>query len=310
VTGASGFVGRRLADALAAQGQDVLGFGRRPLAYVGKKGWRDYRHWDLTIGPLAVEREPEAVVHCAAMVADWGPETLFERTNVDGTRAVLASFPRCRRFVHLSSASVYDPRRPKRFIREDAPLPKRYLDGYSLSKRRAESVVLEIRPDAVVLRPHAVYGPGDPTLMPRLLAARRAGRLLAIGNGRNHVSLTHVDNLIQAVALSLRSTASGIFNVADRETPTLREIMATVNRAIGGRGVIFIPRALASGAALASEVIARVRRSAAAPLLTRYAVAQLSTEYTLDISRARTILRYQPARSYQDAIQEVIGGGC
>src|SRR5262249_56307236 len=107
-----------------------------------------------------------------------------------------------------------------------------------------------------------------------------------------------------------RSTARGIFNVADRETPTLREIMATVNRAIGGRGVIFIPRALASGAALASEAIARVRRSAAAPLLTRYAVAQLSTDYTLDISRACTILGYQPARSYQDAIQEVIGGGC
>ena len=63
----------------------------------------------------------------------------------------------------------------------------------------AEREVGRHRRGAVILRPHAVYGPGDTTLLPRLLHARRLGRLIAVGDGRNRISLTHVDNLVQAV---------------------------------------------------------------------------------------------------------------
>jgi len=306
VTGASGFIGGRVADTLAAHGHEVVGFGRRPLDNVAGRGWVGYRSWDLTSGPLAEESTPDAVVHCAGAVADWGPSSLFERTNVGGTRAVLASFPRSRRFVYVSTASVYDPGRPKRFITEDAPLPTRYLNAYSSSKRRAESLVTADRPDAVVLRPHAVYGPGDPTLLPRLLAARRRGRLLGLGSGRNHISLTHVDNLVHAIELAIASEARGIFNVADAETPTLRQILATVDRALGGRGVVFIPKLLASGASVLCESIARLRGTSQAPMLTRYIVAQLTSEYTLDIDRARRILGYRPFRGYDEAMEEAI----
>lgn len=310
VTGASGFIGGRVADALAARGDEVVGFGRRPLGDVARRGWVDYRSWDLTSGPLADEWTPDAVVHCGGTVADWGPPSLFERTNVDGTRAVLASFPESRRFVYLSTASVYHPRHPKRFITEDAPLPTRYLNAYSSSKRRAESLVSAARPDAVVLRPHAVYGPGDPTLLPRLLAARRRGRLLACGSGRNHISLTHVDNLVQAIELAIASEARGTFNVADAEIPTLREILATIDRALGGRGVVFIPKLLATAASVVYEGIARLRRTSQAPMLTRYIVAQLTSEYTLDINRARRILGYRPFRGFDEAIEEAINGRC
>lgn len=310
VTGASGFIGGRVADVLAAHGHEVMGFGRQPLGDVARRGWIGYRSWDVTSGPLADEWMPDAVVHCAGRVSDWGSSSLFERTNVDGTRAVLASFPHSRRFVYISTASVYDPRRPKRFISEDAPLPSRYLNAYSSSKRRAESLLGDARPDAVVLRPHAVYGPGDPTLLPRLLAARRRGHLLACGSGRNRVSLTHVDNLVHAIELAIASEARGIFNIADAETPTLREILATVNRVLGGRGAVFIPKLVARGAAVVYEGIARLRRTSEAPMLTRYIVAQLTSEYTLDIDRARRILGYRPFRGYPAAIEEAINGRC
>lgn len=308
VTGASGFVGGRVADTLAAHGHHVIGFGRRSLGDVSQRGWREYRSWDLTRGPLPAGCGPDAVVHCAGAVADWGPPALFETTNVEGTRRVLTSFPHSGRFVHVSTASVYDPRQPKRYVTEDAPLPTRYLNDYALSKRRAESLVRAARPDAVVLRPHAVYGPGDPTLLPRLLKARRHGRLLACGSGRNHVSLTHVDNLVHAIELAIASDAQGIFNIADAEAPTLREILATVDRATGGRGVVFIPKRLATCAALVLESIARLRKSTQAPMLTRYIVSQLATEYTIDISRARRLLGYRPVRAYHEAIGEAIDG--
>lgn len=310
VTGASGFIGGRVADTLAANGHEVMGFGRRPLDNVAGRGWVNYRSWDLTNGPLAEDWTPDVVVHCAGTVTDWGPSSLFQRTNVDGTRAVLTSFPHSRRFIHISTASVYNPRGPKRFITEDARLPTRYLNAYSSSKRWAESLVSDARPDAVVLRPHAVYGPGDPTLLPRLLAARRRGRLLALGSGRNHISLTHIDNLVHAIEVAIASEASGIFNVADAETPTLREILATVDRAIGGRGVVFIPKLLASGASVVYEGIARLRRMSQAPMLTRYIVAQLTSEYTLDINRARRILGYRPFRRYNEAIEEAVNERC
>jgi nucleoside-diphosphate-sugar epimerase len=300
VTGATGFVGGRLVPELTRRGHYVLAYGRRPAADL--PAGAVYTAWDLAAGPLASAPDVDAVVHCAACVADWGDDAAFVAANVDGTRAVLDTFRGAARVVHLSTASVYDPWAGKDRVVEDAPYAARYPNMYARTKVLAEEVVRRSGRPAVILRPHAVYGPGDRTLLPRVLAARRLGWLLAVGNGRNRVSVTHVDNLVHAIVSALEAEPrAGIFNIADPLAPSLDDLLRTLLRRLGlPARVAYVPRGLARPLAATLEAGYRLACVSHPPLLTRYIVTQLSQEYTLDIGRAQRVLGYQPAFTYLD----------
>jgi nucleoside-diphosphate-sugar epimerase len=199
----------------------------------------------------------------------------------------------------MSSASVYDPWVPKDLVREDASPPRRWLNGYGKTKRAAEELVFRLRPDAAVLRPHAVYGPGDTTLLPRVLRARLAGRQLAVGDGRNRVTLTAITNLVDGVAAALRQPeASGPFNIGDPDTPTVAEVFEYLLHSLGlPVSIAWIPRAVAWRAAIVSERLAGPRE----PLLSRYTVNQMSLNFTLNLDRARRELGWEPKQTYRSA---------
>jgi nucleoside-diphosphate-sugar epimerase len=292
VTGASGFAGGAVCRALA--GHEVFAFGRRDLQIPGAS----YRQWDITAGPLSDAPAVDAVIHCAGTVTDWAPAHEFFATNVDGTRNVLASFPAAR-FVHVSTASVYDPFRPTIMATEDQAPVRRYLNAYGASKAAAERLVLDAmahRP-AIILRPHAIYGPGDPTLLPRVLSAVRGQRLFAVGDGRQRLSLTSVANLAQACILAACGpVARGIFNVTDASPVLLDQALRAI---LAERGIeaepAYLPRRVVWPAATVAEAAFRLARSKNPPSLTRYAVSHLAVERTLDITVARAHLSYRPA---------------
>ncbi|MFD0541225.1 NAD-dependent epimerase/dehydratase family protein [Actinomadura luteofluorescens] len=133
VTGASGFVGGAVCRALASEGTAVLAFGRRPAVAPGRVGGAPYRSWDLTRGPLPDAPAVDAVVHCAGSVTDWGPSAALFAANLTGTRNALGSFPGAR-FVHVSTASVYDPFTPSVMAREDEAPVRRYMNAYGASR--------------------------------------------------------------------------------------------------------------------------------------------------------------------------------
>lgn len=301
VTGASGFVGGRVAVALVARGAHVEAHGRRPVHRIEGA---TYTAWDIAEGPLANAPRVDAVVHCAGMVSDWGPRRDFVRCHVDGTAHVLASFPEPCPVLLVSSASVYDPFVAKHMCREDAPMASRYLNAYSETKARSEQLV-RMRSRHVVLRPHAIYGPGDRVLVPRILEAFRGGRLLAAGDGNNLVSLTHVDNLVDASLLALeallRGDAGGVFNIADdmplRIDDVLRAVLAATGRS---PRLAYLPRALAYGLGAVLELVCAALRAKQGPRLTRYRVVQIADEYTLDLRRAKALLGYAPTRNVHD----------
>ena len=300
VTGASGFVGSSIARALAANGHRVMSYGRRPLGAV-RTTLPDYHTWDIARGPIATPHV-DAVIHCAAMVGDWGSGRAYHAVNVRGTHAVLESFASAARFIHVSTTSVYSDDVPVVNVDEDAPIGDCAHSAYGRSKAEAERVVLTAGRPVIVLRPQVVYGPGDTTLLPRLLAAERFGRLPVPGTGRNRLSVTHVENLVIAVERALHArVVRGVFNVSDAESPTVDALLTTVLARIGSRARLrYVPRRTAWKAATMCEWLWRTGRLKQPPPLTRYVVAQLADEHTVDITRAREQLGYLPRWGYRD----------
>jgi nucleoside-diphosphate-sugar epimerase len=280
VTGAAGFVGSAVCRAATAAGHEVHAFTRRD--------------WDLRSGPLPGPPRVDAVVHAGALVTDWGPATPIWRTNVDGTAHVAASFPGTR-LVFVSTASVYDPFTPTVDAHESQAPVTRYLTAYAASKAAAERL-LSGRPDTVILRPHAVYGPGDPTLLPRILAAVRGNTLLVPGTGRSPHSLTSLDNLVAAVLLACVPTApAGTYNVADAAPVALDDALS---RLLAERGlpvrIRHLPLRPSWTIAGLLEATYRLARSSRPPRLTRYAISHLALERTLDLTAARERLGFHP----------------
>ncbi|MDI1463460.1 NAD-dependent epimerase/dehydratase family protein [Catellatospora sp. KI3] len=295
VTGASGFVGGAVCRALTGAGHEVVGFGRRPSPGPGHLGAARYRQWDLTGGPLADPPPVDAVVHCAGTVSDWGPRREFFAVNVGGTANALATWPGVR-FVHVSTASVYDPRRPTVMAAEHLAPVGRYLNAYGESKAAAERVVSTADRPAIVLRPHAIYGPGDPTLLPRVLAAVRGRWLPAVGDGRQLISLTSVGNLAQACVLAACGPVErGVFNVTDAAPVPLDDSLRAI---LAARGItahpVYLPLRAVWLPATVVEALYRLVRYPRPPRLTRYAISHLAVERTLDITAARDQLGYRP----------------
>jgi nucleoside-diphosphate-sugar epimerase len=268
VTGASGFCGAEVARQAAARGDDVICVGRRP----GPVG----RHvfWD------AARETPDlagadVVLHLAAAVGDPRPgpaaEAAFRAVNVDGTRRLLDAAGR-RPVVWVSSASVYRPGRYFGPVREDHPVDGQRT-AYGRTKAAGERLALTA--GAVVLRPRAVYGPGDPHLLPRLRRTVHGGRAWLPGPDVP-LSLTAVGTLAEA-CLVAPDWPAGAYNVADAVVYR-RDAAVT---AVLGVPVAHVPVA----AARALAAVAGVRRE---PVLTRYAVDQLTDGLVLDLGRART----------------------
>lgn len=288
VTGASGFVGGAVCRAAVARGWQVYGFGRRRAVDPARLGGAPYLPWDLTLGPPP-QVALDALIHCAGSVTDWGPPQEIWRANLTGTRNALTAFPQAR-FVHVSTASVYDPYTPTVMAAEHEAPVRRYANAYGASKAAAEHAVAG---RAVILRPHAVYGPGDTTLLPRLLRSVRGRALLAVGDGRQRISLTSVGNLVQACLLAVEAPA-GVYNVTDREPVVLDDALRSVlrERRIDAEPR-YLPYRLAHRIAAVAETVASV--TGRPPRLTRYAVGHLAVERTLGISAALDRLGYDPA---------------
>jgi nucleoside-diphosphate-sugar epimerase len=303
VTGASGFVGSKAADWLEARGHEVLRFGRRPAERIPEPARATYRSWDIESGPLADAPAVDAVVHCAGAVDDWGTFEPFRRANVDGTRAVLETWPEAR-FVHVSSASAYDPNADHSLVVETMADPAdvadtervQWLNAYGRTKRMSENVVAtEAGERSIILRPHAVYGPGDTQLLPRLVSRIRFGRLVVAGSKDVRVSLTHVDNFSYAIGLAIESDATGAFNISDPTTPTLHECLTTVLRVLGKpERIAWLPTGPVNVLAFAMEAACGFGRGPKPPI-TRFQLSHLTRDFVYDLAKAREQLGYAPA---------------
>ena len=318
VTGASGFVGGHLAEALLARGTTVRAVYRRerPPAFLEELRGRGAELLRLDLCSAAGAREAVAgvdgVVHVAALAHYWGTREEFLRQNYDLTVGLLgaAKAAGCRAFVFTSSTVVHGfGSHPD--TREEGPyLP--LWHPYAQSKRLAEEHVLARNAPGfrtAVVRPSNVYGPRDTTMSARILEALNSGALIRIGKGDGRVALVYVDDLVQALILALEREESGglAFNITSGDSVTLAEVFEHAFRLMGIRPRrVTLPAWLAYAAAGALEGAYGLVGSRTAPPLARFLVAQLANDYNFRIDRARRLLGYSPAVDWREGIERTL----
>jgi nucleoside-diphosphate-sugar epimerase len=329
VTGGTGFLGRRLVERLLAEGRRVAILGRTPAPDLEKRGARFIRaSLDDAAAVGAACAGIETVFHLAAKVGIWGRYDDFFRINVVGTRSLLEG---CRahgvtRLVHTSTPSVVYNGRDLAGVDESLPLTTACPSSYPLTKAIAEREVLAANSVAlrtVALRPHLIWGVGDPHLVPRIAERARARRLRIIGDGRNRVDMVHIDNAVEAHLLAeralmvchsvddgggLRRRADGrAFFITNGEPVLLWEWINDLLRAVGLPQVtrhVSLGTAVAVGAAC--ELAWRAFSLRGEPPMTRFVATELAKNHWFDITAARRDLGYTPRVSMAQGTAELV----
>jgi nucleoside-diphosphate-sugar epimerase len=315
VTGGSGFIGGKLIARLVADGHAVRALARsdRSAAAVAELGAEPIRG---DLGDRAALKvgaaDCELAFHAAAKVEDWGPWEDFERDNVEGTRNVADACAAAgvRRLVHVSTEAVLIAGDPLVEVDERTPRRPDSKAFYPRSKALAEEVLLAASEDPlerVVVRPRFVWGAGDRTLLPQITAMVRAGRFAWIGGGRQLTDTAHIANVVHGLLLAgERGGDREVYFVTDDDRVIFREFVSELIRTQGleppSRSV---PAALAEAIAAGSEEAWRHLPLPGRPPLTRFAAWVSSQECTIDISKARDELGYEPAVARADGLAEL-----
>jgi 2-alkyl-3-oxoalkanoate reductase len=318
VTGGGGFLGLAVVRRLRERGDEVRSFSRSRYPVLEALGVEQFQG-DLADAE-AVERAAagcDVVLHVAAKAGVWGPYQEFFRANVEGTRNVLAACRRqgVRRLVHTSTPSVVFAGRDLEGVDESVPYADHFHAAYPETKRIAEEEVLKQNGESlatVALRPHLIWGPGDPHLVPRLLARARAGRLRVVGPGTNRVDSVFVENAADAHVLAADRLAPGsplagrAYFVSNGEPMVLWDFINSILATAGLPPVKKrVPAGLAYAAGWLFETLHRALRLSGEPRMTRFVARELATAHWFDLTAARRDLGYQPRVSTEEGLKRL-----
>lgn len=318
VTGGGGFLGGAVVRLLRQRGDTVRSFTRS--AYP----WLDELGVEQSLGDLAdqeaVERAVsgcDVVFHVAAKAGVWGRYSAYFDTNVTGTRNVLAACKKLgvRRLVYTSTPSVVHAGGDVEGANESLPYPKHFDAHYPKTKALAEREVLAANgPElaTVALRPHLIFGPGDPHLVPRIIESARKGRLKRIGTRPIKVDVTYIDNAAQsqldaADRLDVGTAPAGKAYFVSNGEPV--ELWPFVDRILGEAHLPPLTKTVSAWKArLAGRVLEWVYwlfRLPGEPPMTRFVANQMSTSHWYDISAARRDLGYAPRVSTEEGLKRL-----
>ncbi|HZO12592.1 MAG TPA: NAD-dependent epimerase/dehydratase family protein [Polyangiaceae bacterium] len=314
VTGATGFIGRRLTARLLQDGfsPHALVLPSDPIPIEWGDRVRIF-HGDVAdrLDVMNAMREVRTVFHLAAVVGDWGSHALHRRVTVNGTEHVLAEAARREaRAILVSSVVVYGHRIGREICDESLPFG-RPLGPYSKSKQEQERIARRLEAQrslkVTIVRPTNVYGAGSRPWVDTPLEVMRAQRPILVGDGRQCAGLTHVDNVVDVLVRAAASHAAvgRTYNASDDNGVTWLRYFTELASLAGAPAPRSIPRAPAAIAAVGCEAAYRLLRIAERPPITREALNLVGSNHRVPIERAKHELGYAPRVSHQEAMKEI-----
>ena len=320
VTGATGFIGGRLAQRLVAEGRQVRCLVRES----SDRSRLDGLDVEIVVGDLTSPRSLgratdgcRDVFHCAARVSDWATVAEMEATNVQGTRSLLGASVAAgvRRVVHVSTTDVYAY--PGGTAIDETHTATRFANWYAQTKLAAEVEVRRAQEthglSAVILRPATVYGPGSTEVIGEIARAIRGGHMLLVDRGRAIAGLSYIDNLVDVALLAVdhEAAAGHALNVSDGLDITWKQLTDDLASGLGCPPVRWsLPYWLAHGIGFTLEhgyrVLRRTTRLNTPALLSRQAVQVLGRNQDFSNRRARDVLGWEPRVDYATGLQATL----
>jgi nucleoside-diphosphate-sugar epimerase len=260
----------------------------------------------------------ETVFHVASVPGIWGRWKHFYETNTLGTLNVLAACQKYKvsKLIYTSSPSVVFDGTPHLNANESLPYPKKYLCHYPHTKALAEQAVLKANGEegllTCALRPHLIWGPRDNHLIPRLIQRAKSGRLRKVGDGKNLVSMSYVENVaaahLQAAdALAPDSAVAGQAYFINEPEPV--KLWDWIDDLIARAGLPSLEKKISATAAYYGgallEGVYKLLMLKAEPPMTRFLALQLSQSHTYDIGKARRDFGYDPQISVAEGMNRI-----
>ncbi len=319
VTGGAGFLGLYITEQLVARGESVQVLCRRPHPRLDELGVR-WIEGDIR-DPLTVHeacRNCETVYHVAANPGIWGSWKTFYETNTLGTVHVIEG---CRlagvsKLIYTSSPSVVYDGSNHCEADESLRYPARYLCHYPYSKALAERAVLEAngrdRLATVSLRPHLIWGPRDNHLIPRLIQRAKSGRLRKVGDGKNLISMSYVENVAHAhlqASERLTADAKHAGNAYFINEPDPVSLWDWVNDLLTRAQLPPVTKSISKSTAWRigwlCEMVYGAFRIDREPPMTRFLASQLSGSHYYSIAAAQQDFGYRPLVTVDEGLRRM-----
>ncbi len=310
VTGGGGFLGGAIVRRLVARGDTVRSFSR------GDHPGQGFVHHRGDIADAGAISEAAAgcdiVFHVAAKAGVGMKRKEYVRANVTGTENVLAACRarNIRKLVFTSSPSVTFDGQDQDGVDESASYPRRFLCPYAETKAAAERLVLAANAPGlatVALRPHLIWGPGDPHLVPRIVSRARAGKLRFVGPSKK-IDSVYIDNAADAHILAADRLAPGAACAGRAYFISNGEPMPVDQLINGILAAAHLPPVTARIGATTAWVVGWIMERfypGDDPPLTRFVARQLATSHWFDLTAAKRDLGYAPGVSIAEGLKRL-----
>jgi 2-alkyl-3-oxoalkanoate reductase len=319
ITGGGGFLGRSLAKKLLDLGYIVTVLGRHSYPKF-KKNFSyikaDVRNLSSMVKAL---ENQDAVFHTASIPGIWGRYDNFYKTDVNGTQNIIFACQKnkVKKLIYTSSPSVVFSQNDIEGVNEQVPYPDKYLCHYSKTKAIAEKMVIAANGNqnlaTVCIRPHLIWGPGDPHLLPRIVNRAKNRKLIRVGEGKNLVDMIYIDNAVEAhikvfEKLDINSPVAGKSYFVSDDKPILlwgwidlilNELnLPAITKQISFKYAFFLGRSL--------EFFYKIFGVNKEPLMTRFLATQLAKSHYFDITQSKKDFGYKPIVTNEEGVKRLV----